>query len=496
MKTQIIQLEPHDDHISIRDKMNWSKTPRVLLIWPRRRRVDLSTLDLKLLQRHAINLGAELGLVTKTNRVIRAASELGIPVFANNLAAQREAWQPQRRSQDKRPSQRKNLRQKGAEFNRSEAKWRKHPVVRLGFSTFAALAVLTLAIAFFPKAEITIEPERRLQTVTIPVRANAQVQDVFLSGSVPAQTLTVYLTNQRSLAASGQMAVPAKVARGTVIFRNLTDLPVNIPAGTIIRSVTNEEIRFTTLEDGEIAGGVDENIAISVKALVFGERGNLEPDMLQAIEGELGLWLAATNPEATTGGGDSFVSAPTTRDREELRDLVMAYFYAHVDEEIQKEMDAKDLVFPESLTEAEVLAEDYEPSEGEPGDRLELTMRVSFQVEFARETDLAQLAQSSLSASLPQGYSPIPESLQFNPVSAFEYNPLGATSWQMCVEQELSANISAIKVAGWVQGRTPDIARQRLEENLELASVPKISITPSWWSWLPIAPFRIDVILK
>lgn len=496
MKTQIIQLEPHDDHISIRDKMNWSKTPRILLIWPRRRRVDLDTLDLKLLQRHAIDLGSELGLVTKSNRVIRAAAELGIPVFANNLAAQREAWQPQKRSQYKRRSPRKNLRQIGAQFNQSEAKWREHPAIRLGFSTLAALAVLTLAIAFFPKAEIIIEPERRLQTVTVPVRANAQVQDVFLSGSVPAQTLTVYLTNQRSLAASGQMAVPATVARGTVTFRNLTDLPVKIPAGTIIRSIADEGIRFATLEDAEIAGSVDERLVLSVKALVFGERGNLDPDMLQAIEGELGLWLAATNPEATAGGGDSFVKAPTTRDREELRDLLMASFYAQAEEEIQKELDANDLVFPETLTDAEILAENYDPPEGEPGDRLELTMRVSFQIEFAKETDLAQLAQSSLAASLPQGLSPIPESLHFNQVSAFEYNPLGATSWQMRVEQELSPNISVAQVTAWTQGRTPDIAVQHLEENLELVSIPKITITPTWWPWLPIAPFRIDVILK
>jgi len=496
MKTQIIQLEPHDDHISIRDKMNWSKTPRVLLIWPRRRRVDLGTLDLKLLQRHAIDLGSELGLVTKSNRVIRAAAELGIPVFANNLAAQREPWQLQTRSRYKRPSQRKNLRQIGAEFNQPEAAWRKHPVVRLGFSTLAALAVLTLAIAFFPKAEITIEPERRIQTVTVPVRANAQVQDVFLSGSVPAQTLTIYLTNQRSLAASGQMAVPAEVARGTVIFRNLTDLPVRIPVGTIIRSITDEEIRFATLEDGEIAGGVDESIALPVKSLVFGEHGNLEPDMLQAIEGELGLWLAATNPEATTGGGNSFVRAPTTRDREELRDLLIASFNAQIEREIQKELEANDLVFPETLTDAEILAENYDPPEGEPGDRLELTMRVSFDIEFAKEIDLAQLAQSSLAASLPQGLSPIPESLHFNPVSAFEYSPLGATSWQMRVEQELSPNISVAQIAGSVQGHTPDIAVQHLEENLEMVTTPKITITPTWWPWLPIVPFRIDVILE
>ena len=111
MKTQIIQLEPHDDQLSIRDKMNWSKTPRILLVLPRRRKFKLDTLDLKLLQRHAINLGAELGLVTKSSKIIRAATELNIPFFESNLMAQREAWIPQKRTRYKKPNVQINLRE-------------------------------------------------------------------------------------------------------------------------------------------------------------------------------------------------------------------------------------------------------------------------------------------------------------------------------------------------------------------------------------------------
>jgi hypothetical protein len=37
MKTQIIQLESHDDIISIRDKMGWSQTSRILLVWPEKK---------------------------------------------------------------------------------------------------------------------------------------------------------------------------------------------------------------------------------------------------------------------------------------------------------------------------------------------------------------------------------------------------------------------------------------------------------------------------
>ena len=57
MKTQVIHLDPHDDLISIRDRMAWAKTPRILLVWPKRGRVGVRPLDLTLLRRHAEKTG-------------------------------------------------------------------------------------------------------------------------------------------------------------------------------------------------------------------------------------------------------------------------------------------------------------------------------------------------------------------------------------------------------------------------------------------------------
>ncbi len=496
MKTQIIQLEPHDDHISIRDKMNWSKTPRILLVLPRRHKFDLNALDLKLLQRHAINLGAELGLVTKSSKTIRAADELGIPNFDSNLAAQREAWIPQKRIRHKKFGTHKNLREVREKIYPPEAKWRAHSLTRLGFFSLAALALLTLAFAFIPQAQIEIEPERRIQSIIIPVRASVSTEGVFLSGSVPAYELRADLTNQRSLVASGRVAIPAQVARGSILFRNLTEEQLIIPAGTVIRSIEDEEIRFATLDETEIAGGLDAEVEVRVKSLVFGERGNLAPNLLQAIEGELNLWLAATNPEPTSGGGDNFVSAPTNRDRDDLRDLVMAFFYKQAEAQITKELAVGDVIFPDTLKDMEVLEEIYDPLKGETGDRLTLIMRVGYEGFYAKESDLEELAQSALSASIPPGFAPAPDTLHFAPESEFETNPLGITSWQMRVEQDLRPNISPSKIASLAQGRSPEIAAENLEENLDLTSKPKITISPTWWKWLPLAPFRIDVIVK
>jgi hypothetical protein len=496
MKTQIIQLEPHDDHISIRDKMNWSKTPRILLVFPRRRRLDLNLLDLKLLQRHARSLGAELGLVTKIAKVIRSAEELGVPVFESNLAAQREAWERQESTFLKKRPRRKDLRKKRKEVHPVDAKWRAHPATRIVAFSFATLAILTLLVAFIPQATITLEPERRAQTLTIPVRASADVSEVFLSGSIPAQTLRITITEERSLAASGQKAVPSQGARGTVLFRNLTDELVRIPKGTVIRSIEDESIRFETEMEALVNAGIGEDLEVPVVALTFGERGNLDVDLLQAIEGELGFWLAATNPAPTTGGADAFVSLPTETDRAELYELLLVALQTEAKNTLMGELTEADIIFPDTLAEIEILDENYDPPEGETGDRVTLKLNAAVEVQYAKATDLAELAQAALMASLQSGFSPVPDSLRFSPLDDFSTNTLGVTSWQMRVEQELLPSISHAQVANWTQGHSIESALIVLEENFTLKSTPEIIISPSWWKWLPLAPFRIELVVE
>ena len=73
MKAHIIQLVHHDDVVSIKDKISWSKAPRVLLVWPKRGRFILRQADLVLLQRHALTLGCQVGLVTKNPEMVAVA---------------------------------------------------------------------------------------------------------------------------------------------------------------------------------------------------------------------------------------------------------------------------------------------------------------------------------------------------------------------------------------------------------------------------------------
>src|SRR5512144_2386422 len=92
MKTYIVQLEDHDDVISARDKISWSKARRILLVWPGKGRVLERRVDLLLLQRHSHQLGAQLAFATRSREVRAHARELGIPVFPNAVIAQQLAW--------------------------------------------------------------------------------------------------------------------------------------------------------------------------------------------------------------------------------------------------------------------------------------------------------------------------------------------------------------------------------------------------------------------
>src|SRR5512147_3158384 len=111
MKTQIITLESHDDLISVRDRMSWAKTPRILLVWPKFEKVTLRQVDLKILQRHASTLGAQVGLVTRFRRIRADAEALGIPVFESTGEAQRVTWPKVRRRKWRHKASPKNLRE-------------------------------------------------------------------------------------------------------------------------------------------------------------------------------------------------------------------------------------------------------------------------------------------------------------------------------------------------------------------------------------------------
>jgi hypothetical protein len=494
VKTQIITLESHDDLISVRDRMSWAKTPRILLVWPKYENVTLRQVDLKVLQRHALSLGAQLGLVTRARRVRQDAEALRIPVFESTGQAQRVAWPKARRRRWVQRPPRKDLREQREQVFVKEEAWRVHPATRVGAFLLGVTSVLVLVVLFIPRAQVVLHPESKMQSIVLPVIAGPSVESVFITGSIPAHEKRVIVEGAQTVIVTGQGVTPQSQAKGAVIFRNLTQRAVTIPAGTVVRTVDN--IRFATTRDGEVAAGVEETLELPVEAVESGRAGNVEAETIVVVEGRLGLSLSVANPEPLTGGRETPSVQASDADRERAQEQLMEKLEDDARAQLTDEMQAGDVLFEDTFAVSQTLSEVYDPPAGAAGTKLTLTMQVEFSALYAAASDLTQLASLALNASLPAGFSGDSDELALKPETRPIMNDDGFTRWTVRAERRIVQQISNAQVTQMIQGISARRAQRLLDKSLPLEDAPEIHLSPSWWPWVPIVPFRISVVTQ
>jgi hypothetical protein len=495
MKTQIITLESHDDLISVRDRMSWAKTPRILLVWPKYEKVTLRQVDLKVLQRHAATLGAQLGLVSRIRRVRMDAEALHIPVFKSTGEAQRLAWPKPRRRRFKWRPPRKNLREKRERAMVKEEAWRSSPGVRVLSFLAGVVSVLVLVALFIPSARISLTPVSKVQSLVLPVVASPSVKSVFISGSIPAKEKRIIVEGTQTVSVTGEGVVPQSQAKGIVEFRNLTEHSVAIPAGTVVRN--GEGIRFVTTVASEVEAGVGKVLQLPIAAMEGGISGNLDPETINAIEGRLGLSLSVSNPKATTGGRELPSVQASDADRERVKALLMRTLEKQSRQEFEAELSPQDVPLEPTMTVSQIFSEEYDPPAGAAGTSLNLDMRVEYVGHYASATDLAELASLALNASLPEGFQAAdPADLSLKPESDPLMEEGGSAKWNMRAERKIVRQIDPARVTKMIQGFGVWNVQSKLKQDLPLAAAPRVQLTPSWWPWMPIVPFRISVVTQ
>ena len=496
MKTHVIQLEPHDDLVSIRDKMSWAKTPRILLVWSaRRRRARLSEVDLTVLNRHAPRLGARLGLVTSQTGLRRMAERAQIPVFRTTAEAQRAEWtaphrlplsaSPAREGRD--GSAVRNTRLALNALRRQDPLRVSNPAARVAFFSLGVLSVMMLALLFVPSAEVRVQPVSQTQALTLTVSASPEAQSPSLSGSVPAYVKTVGASGSASIPASGSLLVPDTFAHGSVILTNLTPDALSVPEGTVL--VAGGEIPARIATDGAAELEAGSSVEVPVRALQAGARGNLPAGTPLALEGALGLSLSATLQEPLSGGRDRRQPAPSEDDRTRLYARLSA---ALLEEARAQALSSPDVSFVDTLALAQTMTEDYAPAPGGAGAELSLDLAQDFQVGYASRADLETLGRAALDASLPPGYEAASSTITLIPLSQPVTGSDGVTRWQVRVERSMRSAIRPDEVIERVRGQSVSRAQAALGALL-LARAPEIRVEPAWFPFLPLIPLRISV---
>lgn len=495
MKTQVIHLDANDDVTSVRDKMSWAKAERILLVFPQRSRILSRSLDLRLLQRHATELGTQMAIVSSSNELRQAAKEINLPAFGATTSARRQKWEretPPVRSLRRREHH--DLHQMRTEAIPPDTLWPTDPGFRFSFFSLAVLAILAVLSLFIPSANITLSPTFRQQTLTFSVSADPKTTSVNLNGSLPARLVSMVVEHSKTIQVTGSVAIPDMRAQGVAEFRNLTMAAVNIPAGTVVSTQTNPPIRFITMEDGVIASGPGKTTEIPVQAVEAGSKGNVPTDSLVAFEEEnLGTSLSVINPDPMTGGSDRIAAIQTAEDRASVHEALLSEIIDECKVELPKTLSPGDVYFPDTPAVSQILSESYFPAEDQSGDTLSLTIRLQCQAQYASHADIKSLVEMSLDANLPNGFASITDELTIIPASIPKTDADGITRWDVQSQRPLSAQLDPIFAVQLSLGRTSNHALERLEDNLPLSGVPEIAIAPKWWPWMPLIPFRISV---
>ncbi|MBM3146086.1 MAG: hypothetical protein FJ010_14170 [Chloroflexi bacterium] len=507
MKTQIIQLEPHDDIYSAKDKMGWGQTARILLVWPARGRVLNRRLDLIMLKRHCAELGSQLAFVVRNPGVRFHAASLGIPLYTSVHKAEQDHWRPERRSRVQLPL---TIRRQSAEPWRKRRiplnltglrdaahprtpRWIIHPITRLIAFTLGVLGVLAIAALLAPSAEITLEPETLEDEITISVAASPEFQTVDLSGSVPARWETVVVEGRGNLPTSGRIPIPDHHAKGEVVFTNLTDQTIVLPEGSLVSTLDDPPIRFATTALASIPPG-REGTTVPVIAVSPGTGGNVAAERILAIEGPLGLALTVINLGLTSGGTDRQVAAPGEGDYQKLYEQLYETLAETAFQEISEKLNPDDLLISQAVDLLGTQEETFTPAEPSPTDQLQLVLRLEFQALTVTGEDLRELGRAALGTNLREGFSPEPDSLTIVNLSKPLLNEADFTArWRMRAEWQISAQLDHTQAIKLAIGLPPEEAAQRLTDELPLAQPSQISPRPSWWPRLPFLPFRITI---
>lgn len=476
--------------------MSWAKTPRILLVVPKFEKVSLRQADFKVLQRHASVLGAQVGVVTRVRGVRADAEELGIPVFESTAEAQKLVWAqiPQERLTRRPPL--KNLRKKREQFEVREEAWRAHPVTRLSAFSVGVLSVFAVVALFIPRAQIRLHPITEMQSVVLPVTASPSTEIVFVTGDIPAREKRIILDGSQTVIVTGEGVVPQSKARGVVEFRNLTQEAVTIPAGTIVEAARDALVRYVTLEEGVVEAGVGKTIEIPVEAMEAGLLGNSPADTLIVIGGRLGLSLSVTNPEPTSGGRESSSVQASDSDRARAKELLVESLDERARGEFLNSVGSGDVLFDETIAVSQILSEEYDPPAGAAGTTLTLTMQVEYSALYASASDLTRLASLALNASSPSGFRAASDAVTIESAGAPALDEDGSARWQIRAGREIVQSVDPARVMASIRGLNVDEAQSRLEEMSAWEDSPEISMFPSWWRWIPLLPFRIEVVVE
>ncbi len=496
MKTTLIQIDPHDDLTSIKDKMTWSNSPRMVLFFPNGYPLDQSPLTMKLIKRYAEANGARVALVTR-NRIMRViAEEQGIPCFESAPEAEKKVWRG-----DLRISSLGTMKglgkitEKKAVISTSPKK--KHSFQTQKFVTFILLFGLLILsfILFVPSAQVILYPEVTPQQLTYSIIADPDANSIAITGMIPADVFTIEISGELAGDSSGKVVVPKGKAIGEVELINLTSESVLLPRGTIVSTGGAIPIDFIlTTEVYLPESSVESQIAL-IEAVVAGESGNVGSGKIIQISG-LEQLVSINNPEPISGGTEQSFPTPTLKDYDKLEIQLRNQLLEKCEESVADQNPQEKFLIEKSIKLGESLSTLQTPIIGAPSDRAILALTINCSALMVSLEDERQLAKRLLDQNLTEDLIPVNDEITVEPTTDVFMNRDGKFTWDETASRDLMQPWDTDKGVTSLTGKRISEVNFLLLSSFSQLKPPEVTIMPSWWKVMPLLPARINVEIR
>jgi hypothetical protein len=508
----VIQLEPYDDVTSVRDRLTTIESDKVLLVFPRGDTPILRRkLDLVLIQREAARRGLQVALVTNDADVIDHAAELNMSTFENIKGGKSTEWRTPRNkvfiSREDRPVDAPDAYELAPVASRLRPLTPREIAIKRGTRIalalgFAVILIVT-AIIVLPGADVVITPAQSQINTSLELLADTSLNAVDIdNGLIPAQIIELDVEADASIPTTGFDDVPATLASGTVVFSNRTNSDIPVPAGTVVFSTGVDPARFRTLAPITVPAGIGNTATITIQALddSAGVLGNIEPNLIINIEGDLGGLVQVRNPEPTRGGSIREQSIVTREDftnivtlaRERLRQAAVAQFTAR--------LTGTQFIVPDSIVIINEGNEQvtYSAFVGDPAATLTVQIRGRVRAMIIDEQFAREAARAALARQVGARERLVLESIAFTRSDASLLEGGTTASLRIAATGSIAAFIDAERVRQTIAGIGVTDAQGILDRTwiLDPRTPPQITVYPSIFGRLPFLSTRINVTIR
>jgi len=466
---------------------------QVWVVFPRRAISSKGLFGLKRIRRVADSCQIDLRTVIHGSLPRNYARNAGLAVYR---ALPLKLWghaRAARTSADVRPQM--------TRYGGKLAPWWSVRPVRLGIGVvllatiiiaFLGMVLVGATAALLPSAKIVLQPSVQVVKADLEVTASPAYREIdFQSATIPARSTRVIVSGRGETPATERIDVNDEHASGKAVFANRTDSTVLVPKGTIVRTSSGTSVRFYTLADIELPAELYGHARVGIVAMEAGPVGNVKALNINTVEGEIADLVDVINDEPTDGGTITRAPIVSNADYGVLRAQMIEHLQSEAYEQLTAELEINEFVPPESL-DVQVMSQQFDQVIDERSDVLSMEMQVVAIGTAIDGESLEELATQLLLSRANGAQRVIDDSVSIIRSDRSIVDDDGI-HFSILVEGQLAPLIDDKVVKREIVAMPVAEAALWLYEELPLQSAPQITVSPPFWTRIPLLPGRITV---